>query len=88
MLFGLYRETGDEAAIFDRLSELTDAKYPLVAYLYFLKDMDRFMPIRSTTFDRALRHLGIGLVTLRNCSWENYQEFNAALAEFERRWSQ
>lgn len=46
LLFGLYRETGDEAAIF-----------------------------------RALRHLGIGLVTLRNCSWENYQEFNAALAE-------
>ena len=25
LLFGLYRETGDEAAIFDRLRELTDA---------------------------------------------------------------
>jgi hypothetical protein len=58
---------------------LTGAKYPLLAYLYFLKDMDRFMPIQPTTFDRAFRDLSIDLVTLRNCSWENYQRFNVAL---------
>ena len=80
-LFDLYRGTSDEGATFDRLSELTGAKYPLLAYLYFLKDMDRFVPIQPTTYDRAFRSLGIDLVTLRHCSWANYQQFIAALGE-------
>ena len=79
LLFGLYRGDADEGTTFDHLSELTEAKYPLLAYLYFLKDMDRFMPIRSRTFDRAFRDLGIDLITARNCSWENYQRYNTAL---------
>ena len=41
------------------------------------------MPIQPTTFDRAFRDLGIDLVTLRNCTWENYQRFNAALGEVQ-----
>jgi hypothetical protein len=81
LLFGLYRGEADEGTTFDRLSGLTGAKYPLLAYLYFLKDMNRFMPIQPTTFDRAFRDFRIDLVTLRNCSWENYQRFNAALGE-------
>ena len=83
-LFDLYRDGADEGATFDHLSELTGAKYPLLAYLYFLKDMDRFMPIQPTTFDRAFRDLGIDLVTARNCSWENYQRFNATLDEVRK----
>ena len=83
-LFGLYQGDSDEGAIFDHLSGLTGAKYPLLAYLYFLKDTDRFMPIQPTTFDLAFRRLGIDLVTVRNCSWENYQRFNAALGEVQR----
>jgi len=83
LLFGLYRGDADEGAVFDRLSKLTSAKYPLLAYLYFLKDMDRFMPISPSTFDRAFRSLGIELTTLRNCSWENYTQFNAALREVQ-----
>lgn len=83
-LFNLYRGDTDEGITFDHLSELTGAKYPLLAYLYFLKDMHRFMPIRPTTFDRAFRDLGIDLVTVRKCSWENYQLFNAALGEVRR----
>ena len=83
-LFGLYRGDSDEGLTFDHLSELTGAKYPLMAYLYFLKDMDRFMPIQPTTFDRAFSDLGINLVTVRNCSWENYRQFNTALSEVRR----
>ena len=80
-LFALYRGDSDEGTTFDHLSELTGAKYPLLAYLYFLKDMDRFMPIQPTTFDHAFRDLGLDLVTVRNCSWENFQRFNTALSE-------
>jgi hypothetical protein len=83
LLFDLYHRGADDGALFDRLSELTGAKYPLLAYLYFLKDIDRFVPIQPTTFDRAFRDLGIDLVTLRNCSWENYRDFNAAILEVQ-----
>lgn len=80
LLFGLFRGGADEGATFDRLSELTGDKYPLLAYFYFLKDMDRFMPIQPTGFDRAFRTLGIDFSTLRQCSWENYSAYNQRLA--------
>lgn len=79
LLFGLYRGNADEGATFDRLSELAGRKYPLLAYLYFLKDMDRFMPIQPTGFDRAFRALGTDFTTLRQCNWENYSTYNQTL---------
>jgi hypothetical protein len=80
LLFSLFRGGADEGATFDRLSDLTDGKYPLLAYIFFLKDMDRFMPIQPTGFDRAFRALGIDFSTLRKCGWENYSTYNRTLA--------
>jgi hypothetical protein len=79
LLFGLYRENADEVT-FDRLSELTGGKYPLLAYVYFLKDMDRFMPIQPTGFDRAFNAIGVNFSTLRQCNWENYSTYNQTIA--------
>lgn len=79
LLFGLFRANADEETTFERLSAHVGAKYPLLAYLYFLKDMDRFMPIQPTGFDRAFRALGLSFSTLRQCTWENYTRFNAVL---------
>lgn len=78
-IFDLYCG-GDEGSVFARLTELAGARYPLLAYLFFLKDMDRFLPIQPTGFDHAFRELGVDLVTLRNCDWNNYCEFNGAVA--------
>ncbi len=50
-----------------------------MAYLFFLKDMDRFMPIQPTGFDRVLAEIGFDFRTLRNCSWPNYKRFNSIL---------
>ncbi len=79
LLYGLYRGGADEGVAFDELRDATATKYPLLAYLFFLKDVDRFMPIQPTGFDRAFHALGIGFTTLRQCSWANYAEFNATL---------
>ena len=43
-LFELYRG-GNEGDAFARLRELAGARYPLLAYLFFLKDMDRHEPV-------------------------------------------
>lgn len=79
LLFDLYRGDRPEGNVFDQLSEATGAKYPLMAYLFFLKDMDRFMPIQPTGFDRVFAEIGLEFRTLRNCTWSNYSEFNALL---------
>ncbi|WP_339107323.1 hypothetical protein [Thioclava sp. GXIMD4216] len=79
LLFQLYCTDRNEGALFDELSEATGAKYPLMAYLFFLKDMDRFMPIQPTGFDRVFGEIGVNFRTLRNCTWENYSQFNGIL---------
>lgn len=79
LLYQLYCGDGDDGLVFDQLSRATGAKYTLLAYLYFLKDMDRFMPIQPTTFDRAFRNLRLDIVTSRHCTWENYGLYNAGL---------
>ena len=80
LLFALFRGGADEGASFDSLSDRMGGKYPLLAYIFFLKDIDRFMPIQPTGFDRAFRALGIDFSTLRQCSWENYSTYNQTLA--------
>lgn len=79
LLYDLYQGGRQESDIFEELSAATGAKYPLMAYLFFLKDMDRFMPIQPTGFDRVFAEIGLDFRTLRNCSWENYVEFNEIL---------
>lgn len=84
LLFHLYRGGDDnEGGVFEALGQLASAKYPLLAYLYFLKDSDRFMPIQPTGFDRAFRELKIELTTLRQCSWQNYTDFLSILQQLQ-----
>jgi hypothetical protein len=79
VFYGLYRNNLSESDAFETLKNLAGGRYDLLAYLFFLKDWDRFMPIAPTTFDKAFELLGINLITSRRCSWENYTEFNAAI---------
>lgn len=79
LLFGLYRGEADDSATFDRLADL-GGKYTLIGYLFFLKDIDRYMPIQPTGFDRAFDMMGIEFTTLRRCSWDNYTTYLAVLS--------
>lgn len=80
ILFDLFR--GDNNSLsFEGLNKITNGKYPLLAYLFYLRDDTRYMPILPTTYDKAFELLGIELVTRRNCSWDNYQSYNSALSQ-------
>jgi hypothetical protein len=70
-----------DADAFEAFVGMAGQRYDLVAYLFFLKDSDRFMPIAPTTFDSAFSNLGIALKTSRHCSWDNYSQYNAALGD-------
>jgi len=80
VLLGLYQGGGSDEASFEDLNRLSGGKYPLLAYLFYLKDDRRYLPIQPTGFDAAFQELGIDLVTLRNCQWPNYQAYLAAIA--------
>lgn len=73
-LFSLYRENEDEK-LFGWLVSLLGKKYPLIAYLFFLKDRSKYLPIAPDNFDRAFEHLGIDFTTSHKCSWENYSAY-------------
>jgi len=79
-LFALYREEQDEKS-FAGLIDVFGRTYPLLAYLLFLKDRSRYLPIAPTFFDRAFAHLGADFRTSQRCSWENYTSFLALIGE-------
>lgn len=82
VLYDLYRTNKDEAT-FHNLVRLFGRKYPLIAYLYFLKDRSRYMPIAPDYFDRSFKLLGADFITSQHCSWENYTTFNHLLSEIK-----
>jgi hypothetical protein len=79
-----FQERLAEGDAFERFRQLAGDRYDLVAYLFFLKDWNRFMPIAPTIFDRAFSLLGVELVTARQCSWENYARYSEALLAVQR----
>lgn len=82
--FEFYRGGLDYANAFEIIRGIAGSRYDLLAYLFFLRDSERFMPIGSQTFDRAFQVLGISVRTSWRCSWENYQEYIAALQDIRR----
>jgi hypothetical protein len=83
LLFSLFRGQAADGEIFEQLRALAGNKYDLLAYLFFLKDTKRYMPIATQTFDKAFRLLGSDLVTARQCSWDNYRRYNAVLSQVQ-----
>lgn len=80
--YSLYRKSDDLNA-FENLVNLFGRKYALIAYLLFLKDITRYMPIAPTYFDQAFSLLGVDFSTNQKCSWENYSTFNSILSELK-----
>ena len=60
---------------FEDLITIFGKQYPLIAYLFFIKDKAKFLPIRTTYFDSTFALLAVDFKTTRKCSWENYQQF-------------
>ena len=81
-LFRLYHDF-NEAKSLDELISIFGKTYPLLAYLFFVKDRSRYLPIAPTFFDRAFELLGADFKTTRRCSWENYSTYIALLGELK-----
>jgi Domain of unknown function (DUF3883) len=82
--FDFFNGSSTDEEAFESFRKLVGNRYDLIAYMVFLKDWKRFMPIAPTTFDKALRLLEIDLVTAHHCSWQNYSRYNEGLLAVQR----
>lgn len=73
----LYLDRRDEGSIFEDLAHpgMLGRTYPLLGYLFFIKDIDRFTPVTPRYLQRGLVEIGADLSMERRASWENYQAF-------------
>lgn len=75
LLLQIFDDTGNNAASFEEMIEITGRNYPLLGYLWFLKDIERFTPLRPQGLQAGLQDLGIDYQLSGRCSWENYSGF-------------
>lgn len=84
LFYNLYALKQADRTSFEAIMAFCGRRYELLAYLFFIAAPDRFMPLRTMSFDRALAELGVNLKTQKNCGWENYLAFVSALREVQR----
>lgn len=58
--------------------------YQFTAYLFFIKNKDKFLPISQERFDQIFKQIGLAeFKTSGNGSWENYSEFCAIIKQVQ-----
>ena len=65
----------DDEWLFSRAVEHFGRSYPLIGYLFFLRDIDRFTPLRPKGLQAGLAELGLDYKLVQKCQWENYVGF-------------
>lgn len=81
VLFNFYRDVITPESAFDAFANLMGRRYNLIAYLFFLKDLDEYTPIAPQQLDKAFTLLDVPLKTKRRCSWKNYRSYNQVLKQ-------
>lgn len=82
LIYDLYHNNRNEGEIFEELTGSIGANYSLLAYFFFIKDKQRFLPVSTKRFDKAFEIIGVeDFKTMQSCTWENYQTYLMLLEE-------
>lgn len=75
LFFDFYKSKIKDQIAFEKLIN-EGLSYQFIAYLFFIKDSKKYMPIAQEKFDMIFDFIGIkDFKTRNNASWENYIEF-------------
>ena len=75
MFYNFFKGKISDKDSFEKFREIR-LSYQFIAYLYFIKDMNKYMPISQEKFDKVFKRLGIpDFKTRNNVSWENYMHY-------------
>lgn len=55
----------------------------VIGYLFFLKDKDKYAPVRKSGTAERLNRLSINGAFLTNCTWNSYQHYLQIIAELQ-----
>jgi hypothetical protein len=81
-LFNIYTDQIVDEDGFNEMVEQIGKRYNLIAYLFFIKNPRKYMPIAPDNFDRIFNQLlGIQFKTSHQCSWENYENYNGVIQQ-------
>lgn len=86
-LYDFFKSKIQDKIAFDNFVEI-GFSYQLIAYLFFIKNHQKYMPISQEKFDEIFSSINIDFKTSHNCSWENYVEFNEIIKLFRKQLSQ
>lgn len=86
-LYDFFKSKIQDELAFDNFIEI-GFPYQLIAYLFFIKNHQKYMPISQAKFDKIFSSLNIDFKTSHNCSWENYVAFNEIIKLFRKQLSQ
>ncbi|MCH5192419.1 MAG: HNH endonuclease [Oscillospiraceae bacterium] len=75
ILYRLFTSDGKDEALFGEAIELWGKKFPLLSFLFFIKDCTKYVPARPDKFRERFKRLGFETDCLSECTWENYQTF-------------
>lgn len=74
-LFNFYQSKIKDSDAF-QLFVAEKLSYQFIAYLFFIKDSQRFLPISQERFDQIFELIGLSEFKTRNkVSWDNYNEY-------------
>ena len=80
-LHDLYVGSMTEEDFFNYYTENVCKIYNIIAYILFLKNCNKYVPIATTTFDSFFESVDLSFRTTSQCSWENYCEYINILEE-------
>ncbi len=83
VLTDLYEGSDDESA-FNELVDIIGGYFDVLGLIFFLKDCENYLPIRSELFDERFKQIGVDSKLSHNCTWDKYQEYNSAIKEIQQ----
>ena len=68
-------DSSSDHAIFEAFVNFFGNNYNRTAYIFFLKDREKYLPIKPEKFKDRFSWLNIETDCCNGCTWEHYQEF-------------
>ena len=82
LLYNLYL-TDDDAKSFEMAVKIFGGRYDMIAFLFFIKDKDKYLPISPKHFEESFKMFGIDIKLQYSCCWENYSQYLNLIAQIQ-----
>lgn len=79
--YDLFVESQDNQFTFERFVDFFGKKYSVLAFLFFLYNDKKYLPISTSNFEHAFRVLDNDSKLQKNCSWDNYNNYINVIKE-------